>query len=49
MSPASPEYWQILGGVLWKICTGVVFPSLVIYAIVALIVWLVQKGGLSDL
>ena len=49
MSPATPEYWVTLGAVLWKICTGFVFPCIAIYGSVAIIVWLIKKGGMSDL
>jgi hypothetical protein len=49
MSPASPEYWAVLGGTLWKIFQGVVLPMAVIYGLVCLAMWLLKKAGVLDL
>ena len=49
MSPATPDYWLILGGTLWKIFHGVIIPMGIIYCFVCLAMWLLKKGGLIDL
>ena len=47
MNPFSVEGITLLVGVLWKICTGFLFPVLGLYGLVILVVWLLQKGGVD--
>jgi hypothetical protein len=45
----NPEYWMILGGVLWKITYGLVLPCLGLFLFGCVAVWVLKKTGIIDL
>lgn len=49
MNPFSIEAITLLGAVMWKIATGLIFPMIGLYLFGLGAVWLLKKGGIIDL